>query len=967
LQRRWLILSAIALAIGGGIAAVVVLTTDNGGKKKPRVQAAARLRLPAAERIGGVFDGAATAPGSRSAQASSALGRQVKLGGELSSEFVEAYALRAYPSTRITAQRAQVARQSFEALPFKLAGKQPNVTSKLALTNQWALLGPTRALETPYDFTNLPNRPTVVSGRITTIAVGSKCVPGNCRVYAGSAGGGVWRTNDALAKPPAWQSVSDGLTSISIGSLAIDRRDPTGNTVYAGTGDPVSGADSEAGLGVFKTTDGGASWTLLAGSQKFAKDRAVAAIVLDPRNSSTIYFATFAALHGSSSVNGVLDEPPNAPPLGVYKSTDGGATFTLLFKSPTQQKWSGIKDLALDPNDPDAVFASASGVGPGLGLFRSSKKADGDTDFHLIFRPSDPSHYGYDFVHFALADLGAKTRIYVADSDPVANPDQNESPQGSAHVYRLDNAAAKATAVLAAHAARSGWVKLSSNSITKPGYGAYRYCQTQCDYSNAIGTPPGKPNELWLGGTFDYAGDEFHQRDWNNGRAVVRSTDAGATWNDMTGDTESPPYLMHPDVHAFAFSPNNPEIAFIGSDGGLVRTSGTYTNQGKACTTRGLTPNEFKQCKGLLKAVPTKILSLNKNLSTLQFQSVSVSPAGQPLELLGGTQDNGTWAFTKNDWIAAAGGDGGQSIVGKGVNPVHIHTYHGPVLRVNYHGFAADKWRYIYPVLTGSGERASFYVPLISDPETAGVLYVGLQHVWRTSQYGGSAKVLDDNCDGVVRLEPTCGQWVALGQDLTSTTFGTDRTDQNQLNYVAAIARAPGDSSTLWAATTYGRVFVAQNADGAAKAVSFTRIDIPSTTTKKGTPGRFVSTIVVDPTDPLHAWVAYSGYNAYTQTDQAGHVFEVRVDGTTGKATWTNRSYDLGDQPITGLARDTATGDLYASTDFGVLRLPNGATSWTEAAKGLPLVAVYGLTPSGDGATLYAATHGRGVWQLKLH
>jgi hypothetical protein len=768
-----------------------------------------------------------------------------------------------------------------------------------------------------------------------------------------------------LAKPPAWRSVSDGLQSISIGALAIDPKDPSGDTVYAGTGDPVSGADSEAGLGLFKTTDGGASWTAVTASQKFARDRAVSAIVLDPRNSSTIYFSTFSAIHGTSSVNGGLDEPPNAPALGVYKSTDGGATFSLLFKSPTQQKWSGVQNLALDPNNPDAVLVSVGGVGPGLGLFRQSQQADGDADFHLLFRPSDPSHYGYDFVRFAVADLGAKTRVYLSDSDPAANEVQGH-PIGSAHVYRLDNAAVPAGPALPAHLAGSGWIKLSSNAITKPGYAAYRFCQSQCDYSNAIASPPGRPNEVWLGGTFDYGDEPMHERDWDNGRAVIRSTDGGLTWNDMTGDTESPPYLMHPDIHAFGFSPTNPDIAFIGSDGGLVRTSGKFADRTKACGTRNLTPNEFKQCKLLLRAVPTRLLSLNRNLSTLQFQSVSVSPEGQPLELLGGTQDNGTWAYTKGGWIAAAGGDGGQSIVGKGAVPVHIHTYHGAFLRVNYHGFAADKWRYIFPSLTQSGERASFYVPLIADESNPGVLYVGMQHVWRTSQYGGTAKELDDNCDGVVRLEPTCGRFVAIGQDLTSTSFGTDRTDQDSLNYVAALAKAPSDSSTLWAATTRGRVFVTQNADDAAKSVSFARADISSRLGTKGTPGRFVSSIVVDKDDPLHAWVAYSGYNAYTQFDQAGHVFEVRFDAASGKATWTNRSYDLGDQPITSLARDQSTGDLYASTDFGVLRLANGATSWTEAAKGLPLVAVYGLTPSGDGSTIYAATHGRGVWTLKL-
>jgi hypothetical protein len=163
-----------------------------------------------------------------------------------------------------------------------------------------------------------------------------------------------------------------------------------------------------------------------------------------------------------------------------------------------------------------------------------------------------------------------------------------------------------------------------------------------------------------------------------------------------------------------------------------------------------------------------------------------------------------------------------------------------------------------------------------------------------------------------------------------------------------------------------GRVFISQNAKADILAVRFTRIDLSSGAGRRGTPGRFVSGIVVDAEDPLHAWVSYSGYNANTPADQPGHVFEVRVDPATSRATWTNVSHDLRDQPITGLARHPQTGDLYAATDFGVLRLPAGANRWTEAAEGLPLVAVYGLTMASDGKTLYAATHGRGVWSLTL-
>ncbi len=87
-------------------------------------------------------------------------------------------------------------------------------------------------------------------------------------------------------------------------------------------------------------------------------------------------------------------------------------------------------------------------------------------------------------------------------------------------------------------------------------------------------------------------------------------------------------------------------------------------------------------------------------------------------------------------------------------------------------------------------------------------------------------------------------------------------------------------------------------------------------------------------------------------------------------ATWTNISYDIGDQPVNDAVLDAATGDIYVSTDFGVNRLVNGTQTWIPAADGMPAAAVSGLTlanakQSGD-RLLYAATHGRGAYRLRL-
>ena len=77
-------------------------------------------------------------------------------------------------------------------------------------------------------------------------------------------------------------------------------------------------------------------------------------------------------------------------------------------------------------------------------------------------------------------------------------------------------------------------------------------------------------------------------------------------------------------------------------------------------------------------------------------------------------------------------------------------------------------------------------------------------------------------------------------------------------------------------------------------------------------------------------------------------------------------TYDLADLPVTDLVRDDLTGDLYAATDFGVMKLASGSTSWAPAAAGMPAVEVPGLTIVPGSRVLYAATHGRGAWSLAL-
>jgi hypothetical protein len=161
------------------------------------------------------------------------------------------------------------ARPSFTAVKGHTfpAGKNPGT---------WVSVGPSNAL---YPFTPLRNSGNyvpnayVAGGRTTSIAMANTCVAGNCRVCVTPAGGGVWRTDDGLAAHPSWKYLGGPLGINAAGSVTIDPNDPSGSTVYVGTGEAnICGSGCVAGVGLYKSTDGGASWSFIHNGSTNAAD-----------------------------------------------------------------------------------------------------------------------------------------------------------------------------------------------------------------------------------------------------------------------------------------------------------------------------------------------------------------------------------------------------------------------------------------------------------------------------------------------------------------------------------------------------------------------------------------------------------------------------------------------------------------------------------------------------------------------
>jgi hypothetical protein len=898
-------------------------------------------------------------------------------GGEPDSvgrRYQEAYDNRAYPAAFIAAAEQLAARDAARAI-----GKLPD-----GRHSNWRELGPSGVPASALVASESTGATagTIYSGRATAIAVSPRCGANHCKIFIGAAGGGIWEADNALASQPDWHPSGKGIPSNAIGSIVFDPNDPKGRTLYVGTGEPNGSSDSEAGVGLYKSTDSGKSWTVVPGSTastapcasgggtcSVAAGRSIGAIAVDPADPNHILIGTDVARHGVSSVNGGRFTPPDDAQVGLYESTDGGTTFSpaLILAQDSVNPSSanggdffraGASNIQLyRASGETQVYASFFDYG----VFRRSQTQDGDTAFHQVFQSAGGGSAGqssFSRTEFSLAPNEANLRIYTGDASSAP-----------ATFYRVDNANVAASNLFDG-VSNVGWTQLSNSANGTPGFASFNYCSGQCSYDMPVYSPPGAPNIVYIGGAMQYP--EIGGR--SNGRAIQRSEDAGVNFTDMTIDTQG--ISLHPDQHAIATSPLDPNVVFIANDGGLWRLNGTFSDVSSRCSSRPLSGNNLIDCTSWLSKVPTTISSLNRGLGTLQFQSLSVNAQDPRNDIMGGTQDNGTQAFTSEghgngeddaNWFVTIFGDGGQSGIDVGNPNVRMHTFFSaPGLvqgDVNFNGTNPLGWDWMTDPLLFSGENVSFYMPLIADPSVSGTWFVGLQHVWRTQDNGGSQAFLDLHCSeftGDLPFTGACGDWVAIGQDLSSTAFGTDKAPGQ---YVVATVRAPSDSGTLWAGLRRGRVFVASNADNPTPSnVTFYRIDTPST------PTRFVSGIAIDPSNPNHAFISYSGYNAYATASgtATGHVFEVKYNPASHTANWTNLDNNLGDQPITGIALDANTGDLFVSTDFGVDMLMPRGTQWVPAGGSLPPVAVYGLTIDSNARVLYAATHGRGAWVLNL-
>jgi photosystem II stability/assembly factor-like uncharacterized protein len=241
--------------------------------------------------------------------------------------------------------------------------------------------------------------------------------------YFGAAGGGIWKTDDA---GQTWQAFFQNGPAASIGALAIAPSNP--NTIYIGTGQPEPRYDIGAGLGVFKSTDGGAHWTSLG----LAPTRYIGRIWVDPKNENIVLVGAQGHFFGPSADR------------GLYRSTDGGKTWSRVLKV---DDWTGVVDIASDPKNPRLIFASAWEAhqypwqsyftpvgGPGSAIYKS---ADGGATWKKLSGNGWPTA-PLGRIGLAATDIGKATRLYAAVDSKDAGG-LYRSDDGGVHWARVND------------------------------------------------------------------------------------------------------------------------------------------------------------------------------------------------------------------------------------------------------------------------------------------------------------------------------------------------------------------------------------------------------------------------------------------------------------------------------------------------------------------------------------------------
>jgi hypothetical protein len=728
---------------------------------------------------------------------------------------------------------------------------------------------------------------------------------------------------DASAAPAAWNWRPIGPSAVLKGQAASR---PIVSGRIAGVAVALGGLRvyvASANGGVWRSDDCGNHWRSLMDAWNlhptaFLSDSlAGGAIAIDPKNPDRIYV-------GTGEGNGVyfdrdrqeFSEAGAYFGVGPVRSDDGGQSWHTESVALGTLEGTAFYQLAVDPENPESVVGANS-----KGLYLR-ERIEGTPDYQ--WRQLIEGR----FTSVVAAQTGAATKFYAAAyGGPVFESDDGRDWKPLGADFPTSDAGRTGLAVqprnpnvvyalLCRHgnshlmglwrldrSTPDGWQEVTGVPTTLFGEDPTMYGQGS--YDLAVAVDPADVDRVYLGGASTVLTPGVY----------VASLYRGTVRTGIDGPAFSNPTLLganvHADVHAIEFTPGNPEQLWVGCDGGLFATDTASTT--------------------------AVFEARNAGLSTLTMNRLGIHPQ-QDAVLFCGSQDNGTLRYTGAEgWLHSAWGDGGFVVV-NWADPYRVlRTYtYSSIDFASDGGASYDSWSG-RPVNLASDpdtqerEPVEFYAPLAGTPPSA------------------------DDADAEVVAFGSIRPWVStdFGQTWSSIPHADYRKDKLD---GTILSMAFASAGVLYAGTFFGGVYRFENQGG------WKRTPLHAAPLLAGP----VTSIAIDPTDKTNhsIYVTLGGYSDYR------HVWH--FNGATRK--WEDCSGPAGqqDECLLDVQHNSVLVDpqnprhLYVAADLGVWRSLDAGKTWKPCAYGLPEVAVIDLKLHPQRRLLWAATYGRGVYELAV-
>jgi len=784
--------------------------------------------------------------------------------------------------------------------------------------------------------------PAVMGGRVDDIAVDEN-TPST--IYVGYATGGIWKsTNNGTT----WNPIFDEYPVASIGDIEIAPSNPS--IIYVGTGEPNNRQSSSFGGGVYKSTNGGQKFEYVG----LKETQTIAKVVVHPKDPNTVYVAAVGHLFG-----------PN-PERGVYKSTDGGKTWT---NTKFIDNDTGFIDLVMHPTDPNTLFAASyqrrrqpwgfNGGGPGSGIWRTSDGGKTWTRLTGNGLPTNPiiGRIGLNFsrsrptVIYAQMEVGASggTGAGVNEDGTLVQPGQGRGGGGGGG-GRGGAAEAppppdpKRSGVWRSDDGGKSW-KFLTNNNNRPMY----YSKIRVDPSN--------PDIVYT-----------------TGASAYKSVDGGKTFNTMGGQS-------HGDHHALWINPRNGNHLIIGNDGGID----VSYDQGDTWEELSLSPLG-------------------------QFYAISVDMR-KPYYVCGGLQDNGSWCgpsavrnsasgVMNSDWYRIGGGDGfytandptdwtiGYSESQDGAtNRYDLKTGATQSIRPSppfappppapetppttpggapaqagqpaqaaqqpggaqaaapgggRGGRGGGPGNIVPPPPAGTFYRFYWSTPFILSPHDASTVYLGGDRLFKSTTRGDSWTASPDLTRNVGRNDRPIME-VAGTAPMASKHDGAA-----SYSNVVTIGESPLVSGVVWVGTNDGNVQLTRDGGATWKNVVENIKGVPQET--------HVSRV-----EPSHfdAGTAYVTFDGHRTDDHKPYVFVTRDFGQT----WSSIAGNLPEGNVNVIREDPENRNLlYLGTEYAFYISLNGGKEWKRFMNGLPTVRIDDIIVHPRDNDVIVGTHGRSIY-----